>query len=191
MRHIDQCKQCHAKATEGKHAEVHTLDRSLHGDKKLCSEKQGRVKVDDATSKLSDIKNESSSDPFVVVDSLTNQGVFQASFMVEGMTCSSCVGNISSALNQKPWVYSADISLLTNSALVNFEGKKHLDDIIKAIEDTGFSATVEQVEEIKPREKTRSPESTTSWKASYAIGGMSTLGRAALHLQRPVPKRGA
>lgn len=173
MRHINRCEQCHAEASEGKHTEVDTLDRSLHGDKKLCLEKQGGVKVDGAASKLSDIKDESSSDQFVVVNSLTNQGVFQALFMVEGMTCSSCVGNITSALNRKPWVHSADVSLLTNSASVNFEGKKHLDDIIKAIEDTGYSATVEQVEEIKPREKTRSSESSTIWKASYAIGGMT------------------
>ena len=172
VRHLNQCEQCRIEATEQKDAELPTSGR-LDSDGDSYLETTGETEVDATKIKLTEIKDDSSSDPFVVIDSPPEQSAFQASFMIDGMTCASCVGNIASALNQKPWVHSADVALLTNSASVKFEGKEHLDDIVTAIEDAGYGATLEQVEDIKPRGITHSTEPSNTWRASYAIGGMT------------------
>ncbi len=186
MRHIEKCEECQAEAIKEKEADVLTLG-SLHADEKLSLEEPKEIELKNAARKPTDVEDDPSSNPFVVIDSSSNRGVFQASFLVEGMTCSSCVGNITSALNEKPWVHSADIALLTNSASVKFEGKEHLDDIITTIDDAGYSATVEQVEEITPGGKSHSSEFSNTWKASYAIGGMtcsSCVGNITTALQQ-------
>ena len=172
MRHFIQCEECQTE-TKKKGADVATTLRGICKQEKPSLIKQAEIQVNGATTKPTDVEDGSSCNPFVVIDSLSNQAVFQATFLIEGMTCNSCVGNISSALNQEPWVHSADVSLLTNSALVTFEGKEHLDDIISAIEDAGYSASMEQMEEIKLRGQPRYPDSSNTWKASYAIGGMT------------------
>lgn len=189
MRHIEKYEECQAEATKEKEADVLTLG-GLHTDEKLGLQEEREIELNDATSKPTDVEDDSSSNPFVFIDPLSNRVVFQASFLIEGMTCSSCVGNITSALNERPWVRSADVALLTNSALVNFEGKEHLDDIITTIEDAGYSATVEQVEENTSGGtggKSRSLESSNAWKASYVIGGMtcsSCVGNITTALQQ-------
>ena len=172
LRHIEQCQECNAEATKEKEADVLTLD-GLPPDEKLASKGDTETELDDTTSKPTNVKEDPSSNPFVVIDSLSDLGVFQASFMIEGMTCSSCVGNVTSALNVKPWIRSADVALLTNSASVIFEGEGHLVDIVTAIDDAGYSATVEQVEEISFRGKGPPPEASNIWKAEYAIAGMT------------------
>ncbi|KAI4252737.1 MAG: hypothetical protein L6R42_007855, partial [Xanthoria sp. 1 TBL-2021] len=166
-RHVAQCSHCRADATD-----VPTMP-SPHWDDKRRLGKVVGTKEKDAVSKSADLTDDSSSDPFVVIDTFSKADLFRASFMIEGMTCSSCVMNVSNALDQKPWVRSANIALLTNSASVEFEGKRHLDDIIAIIEEFGCSATLDQVDNIKPTENTRSPKSSDTWKASYAIGGMT------------------
>ena len=172
MRHIEKCEECQAEATRENEADVPTLG-GLYPAEKLDLEDLREIELKDATSKPTDVEDNSSSNPFVIIDSPMSPGVFQAIFLIEGMTCSSCVGNITSTLNERPWVRSAYVALLTNSASVTFEGKEHLDEIITAIEDAGYSAVVEQVEEITIRGEARSPESSNTWKVSCAIGGMT------------------
>lgn len=172
MRHLEKCEECQAEATTEKEANVPTSG-GLITDAKLGLEEQGKNERNDGKNKSTIVEDDSSNNSFVVIDKLANRGVFQASFLIEGMTCSSCVGNITSALNARPWVRSAEVALLTNSASVKFEGKEHLEDVVTAIEDAGYSASVEQVEEIITKGKARSPEPSNIWKASYAIGGMT------------------
>ena len=186
MRHIEKCEECQAEATKEEEADVLTLG-ALHTDEKLGLKEQRETELSNTTSRPTDMEDDSPSNPFVVIDSISKRGVFQASFLIEGMTCSSCVGNITSALNERPWVRSADIALLTNSASVIFEGKEHLDDIVTTIDDAGYSATVEEVKEITFGGKSRSPEFSNAWKASYAIGGMtcsSCVGNITTALQQ-------
>ncbi|KAK3669709.1 hypothetical protein LTR78_010392 [Recurvomyces mirabilis] len=70
---------------------------------------------------------------------------WKISYSIEGMTCSSCVGTVMQAIQDLSWVQSVDVSLVSNSATVIFEGKHHLDEITTTIEDVGYGATVNDV----------------------------------------------
>lgn len=78
----------------------------------------------------------------VVINHPSSASLFQVSFAVRGITCGSCVNNIIYTLNQISWVRTAEINLLTDSVSITFKGKEHLSDIIKAIEDVGYEATL-------------------------------------------------
>ena len=62
------------------------------------------------------------------------------------MTCSSCVGNITKALEQHPWITSVDVNLISNSATVVFDGERNLPRIQETIEDIGYDATLDRVD---------------------------------------------
>ncbi|KAF2442614.1 heavy metal translocatin [Karstenula rhodostoma CBS 690.94] len=85
----------------------------------------------------------------------------RATIAISGMTCSSCVSSITHVVQELPFVQSVNVNLLTNSGTVGFEGRERLKEIVESIEDTGFDATVESVEVLD------------TWKATYAIGGMT------------------
>jgi Cu+-exporting ATPase len=101
---------------------------------------------------------------------------FKANFMVEGMTCSSCVGTITRTLNERVWVRSADVSLITHSAMVVFEGndaQHRVKELTDAIEDVGYTASLDGVQEyFASRPSNKSPPADL-WHATYAIDGMT------------------
>src|SRR5579871_234169 len=70
---------------------------------------------------------------------------FQATFSITGMTCSSCVRTITETLQAKPFVRNANVVLLAGSAIVNFEGEGHTEELAEAIEQLGYEASVEEV----------------------------------------------
>ncbi|KAI1097447.1 heavy metal translocatin [Jackrogersella minutella] len=103
----------------------------------------------------------------VVVESGPSK-VFRASIAVTGMSCSSCIGKISTTLREKPWVRSADVTLLTQSATVEYEGEHNAKELVEAIEDIGYEANIDQIEEIST-----SPSGSDLWTASLSITGMT------------------
>ncbi|PVH78956.1 heavy metal translocatin [Cadophora sp. DSE1049] len=146
-RHIEHCDMCRAEEQ---------------------ADAKGRSSADAST------KEQNKGDPFVVVESdFSPAKTFQAFISITGMTCSSCVGKITRALEAKPWIHSVDISLLTNSASVRFEGEERLEELANIIDSAGYESTVEQVDEIAYPERIRSRAMSNVWRASYAIGGMS------------------
>ncbi|KAI0625770.1 copper-transporting P-type ATPase [Pyrenophora tritici-repentis] len=70
---------------------------------------------------------------------------WHASYFIGGMTCSSCVGNVTQALKPHKWIDKVDVNLISNSATVVFKGKQHLPEIKQSIEDVGYTATLNQV----------------------------------------------
>merc|ERR1712225_123584 len=124
---------------------------------------------------MGDVSIEKETDhPFVVVGSdFPPAKKFQASISIAGMTCSSCVGKITEALNANPWLHSIDVSLLTSSASVTFEGEEHKKELVNIITSIGYDATMEQVDEIGCPERPSSRSTSDMWRASYAIGGMT------------------
>ncbi|KAF1999355.1 heavy metal translocatin, partial [Amniculicola lignicola CBS 123094] len=68
-----------------------------------------------------------------------------ATYAIGGMTCSSCVGNVTNAVKTLPWIEKVDVNLVTNSATVVFTGKSHLKDIQECIEDAGYDVTLDKV----------------------------------------------
>jgi P-type Cu+ transporter len=98
---------------------------------------------------------------------------FQAELAITGMTCSSCVSSITRVVQELGFVRSVNVSLLTNSAVVVFDGKQHAEQIVSAIEDAGFDVSIGSLEEIRSKGKATSQKDADVWKASYAIGGMT------------------
>ncbi len=168
--HIERCGQCQAETgfTEGK-SPVSPVPDDAEKDYAVDGALLG------AEAPISLNKSPAATDmPLVVVDSLdSSPDLFQATLAIGGMTCSSCVGTISDTLDQRKWIRSVSVNLLTNSATVTFEGKKHLSDIIEAVEASGYEAAVEHVEDIKPLTKVPSRSQTSLWRATFAIGGMT------------------
>lgn len=74
-------------------------------------------------------------------------------YNVKGMTCASCVARVEKAVNSVEGVDSCSVSLLTNS--MGVEGTANQNDIIKAVADAGYSAT------IKGKEKQQSVDDLT------------------------------
>ena len=74
--------------------------------------------------------------------------LWQASYSIEGMTCSSCVRTLTEALRSFTWVREADVNLITNSATVTFEDKSHLELLATAIEDAGYGADLNEVKSV-------------------------------------------
>lgn len=61
------------------------------------------------------------------------------------MTCSSCVGTITHALQQHKWVTNIDVSLISNSVVVDFDDKDNILQIQATIEDVGYEATLKEL----------------------------------------------
>ena len=61
-------------------------------------------------------------------------------YNVTGMTCAACVSRVEKAVNKVKGVESCTVSLLTNSMGVNGDVKAA--DIIKAVEDAGYGASL-------------------------------------------------
>lgn len=168
--HIRRCGQCQAETSflEGKRPVLPVPDDIEKVD-------VGGGTVREADAPISSNNSQLATDiPFVVVDSLdSTPDLFQATLAIGGMTCSSCVGTISDALGQRKFIRSVNVNLLTNSATVTYEGKEHLSDVIEAVEDSGYEAAVEHVEDIKPSTRLPSRSQNSLWRATFAIGGMT------------------
>jgi heavy metal translocating P-type ATPase len=112
-------------------------------------------------------------EPSVVVDPADSLGVMKVTVSIVGMTCGTCVGKISEALEMESWVQSANVTLLTNSAVVTIQHKSRVADIVTVIEDVGYEATVEHVDESPALQKADREPKITTLKASYSVGGMT------------------
>ena len=109
---------------------------------------------------------------FVKIDAVPKTKPYRAELSITGMTCSSCVASITELLEKLSWVRSVNVSLLTNSATVIFDGEEHVHEIIQTIEDAAFDVSLEALEEDTPKRSTRAPV-VDVWRAQYAIGGMT------------------
>ncbi|CRG88247.1 hypothetical protein PISL3812_05275 [Talaromyces islandicus] len=113
------------------------------------------------------------SEPFVVIDNAESLVPVRVTVSIVGMTCGTCVGKISEALEAHPWSQSVDISLLSNSATITLSDKGRVKDIIESIKEIGYEATVEKVEELKDSQPISEKRSSDIYRASYSISGMT------------------
>ena len=61
-------------------------------------------------------------------------------YNVTGMSCAACQARVEKAVGNVPGVTSCSVSLLTNS--MGVEGDADEQEIIKAVEDAGYGASV-------------------------------------------------
>ncbi|MFR4338137.1 MAG: cation transporter [Lachnospira pectinoschiza] len=62
-------------------------------------------------------------------------------YNVTGMTCAACQARVEKAVSKVPGVTSCSVSLLTNS--MGVEGAAADEQIIKAVTDAGYGASIE------------------------------------------------
>eukprot|EP00466_Bigelowiella_natans_P013150 jgi/Bigna1/87448/estExt_fgenesh1_pg.C_200151 len=73
----------------------------------------------------------------------TNAPMAEAVLSVQGMTCSSCVGTIETALKETPGVMKATVALMTEVAEIKYDpAKTDVAKLIEEIEDVGFEANL-------------------------------------------------
>lgn len=165
--HLERCDQCRAEQEENRGSKSMILPTSMSVKELPQQNERGEM---DPTHDVADVAP--TDQPFTVVGTRKSQLV-RAWLSISGMTCSSCVGNITEVLRSKTWIQSVDVNLLTNSASVDFYGREHLGDITDAIESTGYEATVHQNEDIEDQTTDDLSRTDDIWRASYAIGGMT------------------
>lgn len=93
----------------------------------------------------------------------SHQGEYEAILSIGGMTCASCTGAINHGLAELPYVKSINVTLMTNSARVVFDGTKseNLQKIVDAVEDLGYDCTVDRsgvIETVQRKEKSSTNE---------------------------------
>ncbi|KAI9792718.1 MAG: hypothetical protein M1816_001817 [Peltula sp. TS41687] len=165
-RHIERCDMCRADKIK----EVDSVRESP-----ILAESEKVPRTEFRRPELRSTDELSTEKSFVAIDSASSSPrLLRASLSVVGMTCSSCVARITETLRSKPWIRSVEVNLLTSSASVTFEGQENLKDLTDAIEEVGYEAMIEEWEEIQsPEQKTGSGTKKDTWRAFYAVGGMT------------------
>lgn len=75
---------------------------------------------------------------------------FEAVFNIGGMTCASCTSTIEESLRKLQFTDSANVTLLTNSAVVTFSNENNVGKIIHAVEDLGYNCEIQSCNPVKP-----------------------------------------
>ncbi|KAF9883617.1 hypothetical protein FE257_003124 [Aspergillus nanangensis] len=86
---------------------------------------------------------------------------WRASYIIGGMTCSSCVGKVTDTLNKYKWITNVDVNLVSGSATVEFQDKSHLDEIALVINGLGYKATLSDIESRNPTHEQSSKRSVS------------------------------
>ena len=163
--HVENCAECRAEA--GLAAARDSAERRRSDDtqeKRSPPIEQKEIPTTDRDDRI-----------HITIDEPEPQA-FRAELSIGGMTCSACVGAITQAVQSLPFVRTVDVSLLTNSATVVVVGEARAREVVQAVEDAGFDASLESVEplEKKEKEKEKAGEKARAlWKAEYSIGGMT------------------
>lgn len=147
LKHVKNCELCRSSAST-----THPLD-----------EKRGASAMGKKPEKLD----------IVVQTDAKPPPLSQVTLAVEGMTCSSCVGSVTNVLEGLPWVRSASVNLLTNSAIAVIQGDQNAEDLVEALEDAGFGASVQHVEAFYSENQQTDRKSSPTWEATFSIEGMT------------------
>ncbi|KAF8429506.1 E1-E2 ATPase-domain-containing protein [Tirmania nivea] len=87
--------------------------------------------------------------PDIILNVAPATALFEATFSIEGMTCSACTGKVNDTVGHLPGVKSVNVALMTNSATIEFEGvKEDAAKIVDEIEDIGYGCMLESIKEL-------------------------------------------
>jgi len=96
------------------------------------------------------------------------QGETTATLLVGGMTCASCVRRVERGLGRVAGVDGAQVNLATERATVIYDPSKvSIAELVRKIEETGYSATVEATEE------SAAPGVSDAAEVDLAVSGMT------------------
>lgn len=151
-KHIHQCDACLEK-----------LGALSPTDKEVISTEKEELQASSSGETLASVMDDR------LIDSK-----YRVSLALSGMSCSSCVGKITTALSGRPWIVSLDVNLITSSAVVVLLDRAHVDEVLETIRESGYDVEVVDIEEIGPQRALKRSESMAdTWRASYVIEGMS------------------
>ncbi|EPE08697.1 copper-transporting atpase 1 [Ophiostoma piceae UAMH 11346] len=170
--HLSNCEQCRQLRDDGKPTPTtaHQADGEPSGDiadeATLHEEDLGssRGSSDTSNTKVRQLSTAGSSktalptpdmpgNSFVTVegeDAPSNRLIWRANLAIGGMTCAVCVNTIADSLKNKNWIVKTTVNLISNSAAVDFDDKTKEADIVEAIEDLGYDATIDSVVCLNP-----------------------------------------
>ncbi|KAB1671733.1 heavy-metal-associated domain-containing protein, partial [Klebsiella pneumoniae] len=135
--HMDNCDVCKATAASSAHDDGRRLQDQLADAQDQAGAGQ-KLATAAATSLVS-------LDGVAVEDDSREAAVWRATVSVGGMTCASCSNTITEEIKKYPWVSRIVVSLVTNSASVDFKDSNRTNDIVEAIEDLGYDASLDNV----------------------------------------------
>ncbi|OJD16746.1 hypothetical protein AJ78_03125 [Emergomyces pasteurianus Ep9510] len=94
---------------------------------------------------------------------------YNASISISGMSCSSCAGSITSAIEELSFVKSVDVTFLTHSASLTILGpRENIDKVLSLIDDLGYEGELQDIS-LK-----QSPSVHRNlYTATASIGGMT------------------
>jgi heavy metal translocating P-type ATPase len=115
------------------------------------------------------------------------QPLWRATLAVGGMTCAACANMITEGLTKHDWVSNVVVNLLGNSATVDLKDKEKAGQLVEAIEDLGYEATLDSVTDVN-KGKRKGSDNANAWRATLAIGGM-TCASCTNSITREIKKR--
>ncbi|KAK0617439.1 ATPase, P type cation/copper-transporter [Immersiella caudata] len=163
--HLFNCEQCRNAETGAKIDEKHIDEKQI-----LAS------LPEHASDSGPGPQSKMSSKAFIVVETEedpSHQPLWRASLAIGGMTCAACVNTITDDLSKKDWIADVTVNLISNSATVDIKDERKVEDLVEAIEDLGYEATLDTVVDIAKERKSSVPTATNIWRATLAIGGMT------------------
>lgn len=99
---------------------------------------------------------------------------FNARISIGGMSCASCANGITAAVEQFDYVKQIHVNLLTNNATVVYTGpQENVDLITEQIEDMGFDAFLDEVNNITQTSTSGQVETSSEFVTEIAITGMT------------------
>ncbi|KAL2161923.1 hypothetical protein VTH06DRAFT_7708 [Thermothelomyces fergusii] len=162
--HLANCEQCRSSAATG----------ALTDEKAALAivSRQTAAPTTPVTPSLAPLPS-ASPIPFVAVgDDEDQPSLWRVSLAVGGMTCSACANMITEGLKKNDWVANVVVNLVGNSAVVDVKERDKAEEVVRAVEDLGYEATLDSVADLGQGRR-HGPEKSDLWRASLAIGGMT------------------
>ncbi|RGP66197.1 copper-transporting atpase 3 [Fusarium longipes] len=131
-----------ARAAHLENCEACRLERNTQSF--LPDDKRNLVRVSD----VSDTPTRRGSAPYPLQNVVTGAAPAASSkvtLSIGGMTCAVCVNTITQEIEKYPWVTKIAVNLVSNSATVEYTDGDRAQEIVDAIEDLGYDATIDQV----------------------------------------------
>ncbi|PIG81346.1 copper resistance-associated P-type ATPase [Aspergillus arachidicola] len=169
-RHLANCDACRKEELQGI-SEVRGLSETT--PTRSRDEKNSQlVGVSDEVSDIESLASRKSAGNVKSLQPHDDSGKFNARISIEGMSCASCVNTVTNEVQQLDFIVEITVNLLSNSATILYTGpQSNIEKVIEHIEDIGFEASLDEVEQIgvtPPQNRTSS-----SYVAEIAIGGMT------------------
>ncbi|CAN5873499.1 heavy metal translocating P-type ATPase [soil metagenome] len=105
---------------------------------------------------------------------------------IGGMTCASCAARIEKKLNRMDGV-SATVNFVTEKAKVTFADTVAPDDLVAAVEATGYTATLAHPPDAAPEETASAePDEAAGWRQRLIVSTVLTVPVVALSMIPPL-----